>query len=69
MTPTRAICTMMAGMAEEPAELRDDAQQLLRELEQLLKSTLRDNALAAVAVAAAAGFIAGVLLTRSGRRK
>ncbi len=55
---------MMAAMNEESAELRDDVQQLLREFEQLLKSTLRDNALAAVAVAAAAGFIAGVLLTR-----
>jgi ElaB/YqjD/DUF883 family membrane-anchored ribosome-binding protein len=55
---------MMAAMSEESPELRDDVQQLLREFEQLLKSTLRDNALAAVAVAAAAGFIAGVLLTR-----
>jgi ElaB/YqjD/DUF883 family membrane-anchored ribosome-binding protein len=55
---------MMAAMSEESTELRDDVQQLLREFEQLLKSTLRDNALAAVAVAAAAGFIAGVLLTR-----
>lgn len=54
----------MASMSEESPELRDDVQQLLREFEQLLKSTLRDNALAAVAVAAAAGFIAGVLLTR-----
>ena len=55
---------MMAAMSEQSSELRDDVQQLLREFEQLLKSTLRDNTLAAVAVAAAAGFIAGVLLTR-----
>ena len=44
--------------------LKDDVQQLLREFEQLLKSTLRENTLAAIAVAAAAGFVAGVLLTR-----
>jgi ElaB/YqjD/DUF883 family membrane-anchored ribosome-binding protein len=69
MTPTAADCTMITGMAEESAEPRDDVQQLLREFEQLLKSTLRDNALAAVAVAAAAGFIAGVLLTRTSRHK
>ena len=44
--------------------MKDDVQLLLIEFEQLLKTTLRDNTLAALAVAAAAGFIAGVLLTR-----
>jgi hypothetical protein len=47
-----------------PPQPRDDVQQILQEFEGLLKSTLRDNVLAAVAVAAAAGFIAGVLLSR-----
>lgn len=51
-------------VSEEPRPLKDDVQQLLGEFEQLLKTALRDNTLAAVAVAAAVGFIAGVLLTR-----
>lgn len=49
---------------DEPAPLKDDVRQLLSEFERLLKNTLRDNTLAALAVAAAAGFIAGLLLTR-----
>jgi len=55
-----------AGMSDEPAAppLKDDLQQLLREFEQLLKGALRENTLAALAVAVAAGFVAGVLLTR-----
>lgn len=53
-----------ATVSEPSTTPREDAQQLLREVEQLLKSTLRENVLAAVALAAAAGFIAGVLLTR-----
>jgi len=51
-------------MSEQSTPLKDDVQLLLIEFEQLLKTTLRDNTLAALAVAAAAGFIAGVLLTR-----
>jgi ElaB/YqjD/DUF883 family membrane-anchored ribosome-binding protein len=50
--------------SKDDTSLKDDVQLLLSEFEQLLKTTLRDNTLAAVAVAAAAGFIAGVLLAR-----
>jgi ElaB/YqjD/DUF883 family membrane-anchored ribosome-binding protein len=49
---------------DEAPPLKDDLQQLLREFEQLLKTTLRENTLTAIAVAAAAGFVAGVLLAR-----
>jgi ElaB/YqjD/DUF883 family membrane-anchored ribosome-binding protein len=51
-------------MSDDKSPLTDDLQQLLGQFEQLLKSTLPDNTWAAVAVAAAAGFVAGVLLTR-----
>jgi ElaB/YqjD/DUF883 family membrane-anchored ribosome-binding protein len=51
-------------VSDEPGPLKDDVRQLLSEFEQLLKTVLRDNTLAAIAVAAAAGFVAGVLLTR-----
>jgi ElaB/YqjD/DUF883 family membrane-anchored ribosome-binding protein len=51
-------------VSEQSTPLKDDLQLLLSEFEQLLKTTLRDKTLAAVAVAAAAGFIAGVLLAR-----
>jgi ElaB/YqjD/DUF883 family membrane-anchored ribosome-binding protein len=51
-------------MSEDTGPVTDELQRLLGEFEQLLKSTLRDNTWAAVAVAAAAGFVAGVLLSR-----
>jgi ElaB/YqjD/DUF883 family membrane-anchored ribosome-binding protein len=50
--------------AADEGPLTDDLQQLLGQFERLLNSTLRDNTWAAVAVAAAAGFVAGVLLAR-----
>jgi len=51
-------------MSDENSPVTDELQQLLGQFEQLLKSTLGDNTWAAVAVAAAAGFVAGVLLAR-----
>jgi ElaB/YqjD/DUF883 family membrane-anchored ribosome-binding protein len=51
-------------MSDDTSPLTDDLQQLLGQVEQLVKSTLRDNTWAAMAVAAAAGFVAGVLLAR-----
>jgi len=53
-------------MSDDTKPLTDELQPLLGLLERLLKSTLRDNPGVAVAAAAAAGFVAGVLL---GRRK
>jgi ElaB/YqjD/DUF883 family membrane-anchored ribosome-binding protein len=51
-------------MGDDTGPLTDDLQRLLAEFERLLKSTLRDNTWTAIAVAAAAGFVAGVLLAR-----
>ena len=48
----------------EKTTSRDDMQQLLEQAERLMKSALRENPLAVVAVAAAAGFIAGLVLAR-----
>jgi hypothetical protein len=53
-----------SGMSDDTSPLTDELQQLLGQFERLLKSTLGDNTWAAVAVAAAAGFVAGVLLAR-----
>jgi len=53
-------------MSETTPPLTDDLRRLLDECEQLLRSTLRDNLWTGVAVAAAAGFVAGVLLARRG---
>ena len=56
---------MILTMGEdESTPLQDDVKQLLGEFEQLLQATVRDHALAALAVAAAAGLIAGLMLTR-----
>jgi len=51
-------------MSDDTSPLTDELQQLLGQFERLLKTTLRDNTWAAVAVAAAAGFVAGALLAR-----
>jgi ElaB/YqjD/DUF883 family membrane-anchored ribosome-binding protein len=51
-------------MNDDNNPLTDELQQLLGQFERLLKSTLRDHTWAAVAAAAAAGFVAGVLLAR-----
>lgn len=51
-------------MSDTPGPMTDDLKRLLEELDALLRSTLRDNVWAAAAVAAAAGFVAGVLLSR-----
>lgn len=53
-------------MSDDSRPLTDELQQLLGHFERLFKSTLRDNTWAAIAVAAAAGFVTGVLL--AGRR-
>lgn len=70
-------------MSFDTGQLKDDLQQIAREFESLMKSTLgaigsrefrhgarvadryvRDNTWAAVAVAAAAAFLVGVLMMR-----
>ena len=51
-------------MSEQSSPLTADLRRLLEQFEQLMNSTLRENTWAAVAVAAAAGFVAGVMLAR-----
>jgi hypothetical protein len=51
-------------MSDNPGPMTDELKRLFEQLDELLRFTLRDNVWAAAALAAAAGFVAGVLLAR-----